>query len=383
MFNFADTGGLFDHFEVNREPFWRKMSWLVAGSGAWHLVILALIVLIPPVRDAFAITAMFRDAGFVDRAYTHTDIEDAEIIDFSTEKFHYPEGYWAMDQQGLPPLNQFPVAPFTPTRYSTNLNPLPSPSPSLTPTATPTPTPALPLIAGSNRPGKPGTGKNDLPKPLPGASPEDKAAAQAQKELEATSKKTGIELPAEGEINKAPFKGLAMYASDLRDAGKLDFNKSFEISIETSLDKDGKLINPHVTKKSGDETLVDLGKELVSAMNDSGVLFYLKKITEDKPGAKVTFTISQEGTDVNAIVDTELSSPDSAKRMSNAFSLLLSAGAKSREGHDEEILLKNTKVTADGNKLSFKLNMEHQAVVDIVNRGMQPDASPTATPARR
>src|SRR5262249_52647602 len=61
MFNFADTGGLFDHFEVNREPFWPKMSWLVAGSGVWHLVLVSLIVLIPPVRDAFSITAMFRE----------------------------------------------------------------------------------------------------------------------------------------------------------------------------------------------------------------------------------------------------------------------------------------------------------------------------------
>ena len=147
MFNFADTGGLFDHYEVNREPFWPKMSWLVAGSGAWHLVLLVLILLIPPVRDAFSITAMFRDAGFVDKPYAHTDIEDADIIDFSTEKFHYPEGYWTMDQQGIPPLSEFPVAPFRSTHYSATPTPDASPSPSITPTPSPTP---LPLIAGKN-----------------------------------------------------------------------------------------------------------------------------------------------------------------------------------------------------------------------------------------
>jgi hypothetical protein len=211
MFNFADTGGLFDHFEVNREPFARKMTWLIAGSGAWHLVLLALILLIPPVRDAFNLTVMFRDAGFVDKPYTHTDIEDADIIDFSTEKFHYPEGYFAMDQQGLPPLTEFPVVPFTPSHYSA-ATPVPeaSASPSTTPTPSPTP---LTLIAGNNRGSKTSTGKNSEPKPSPGASPPDKAVEQAQKELEAASKKTGIELPEEGEINKAPFKGLAMYAT--------------------------------------------------------------------------------------------------------------------------------------------------------------------------
>ena len=375
MLNFADTGGLFDHFEVNREPFWPRIIWLVAGSGAWHLVILALIMMIPPVRDAFSITAMFRDAGFVDRPYTRTEIEDAEILDYSTEKFRYPEGYWAMDQQGMPPLPQFPVTPaFTPASVSPALNP--SPTPSVTPTATPTP-PVL--IAGNNRDGKIGTGKGTEPKPSPTATP-DKSVELAQKELEAASKKTGIEIPEEGEINKAPFKALAMYATDLRDHKKLDFDKPFEISIETTLDKDGKLVKPTVTRKSGDETLIDLGKELVGAMNDSGVLFYLKKINEDKPGTKVTFTIKQDGNDVVATVESETSSADSANKLSRAFGLMLLTGAASRKDHDEGILLKNTKVSADSNKIIFKLTMAHQDVVEIVQKGMS-ISSPTPTPS--
>lgn len=374
MFNFADTGGLFDHYEVNREPFWPKMTWLVAGSGVWHLVLLVLILLIPPVRDAFSITAMFRDAGFVDKPYVHTDIDDADIIDFSNEKFHYPEGYWSMDQEGVPPLPEFPAVPFTPARYSATPMPDASPSPSITPTPSPTP---LPLIAGNNRDGKTSNGKGADAKASPSASPQDKSVEQAQKELEAASKKTGIELPEEGEINKAPFKGLAMYATDLRDAKKLDLNQSFEISIEATLDKNGKLVKPVVARKSGDEVLTDLGKELVSAMNDSGVLFYLKKINEDKPGTKVTFTIKQDGPDVSAIVETEVSSPDSANKLSRGFGVMLLAGAVSRKGHDEEILLKNTKVTAEGSKVIFKLSMAHEEVVKIVQKGMEISPSPT------
>src|ERR1043166_6956352 len=374
MFNFADTGGLFDHYEVNREPFWTKMTWLVAGSGVWHLVVLVLILLIPPVRDAFSITAMFRDAGFVDKPYVHTDIEDADIIDFSNQKFHYPEGYWSMDQQGVPPLPEFPVMPFTPAHYSATPTPDATASPSITPTPSPTP---LPLIAGNNRDGKTSNGKGSEAKASPSASPQDKTVDQAQKDLEAASKKTGIELPEEGEINKAPFKGLAMYATDLRDAKKLDLNQSFEISIEATLDKNGKLVKPVVAKKSGDEILTDLGKELVSAMNDSGVLVYLKKINEDKPGTKVTFTIKQDGPDVSAMVETEVSSPDSANKLSRGFGLMLLAGAASRKGHDEEILLNNTKVSAEGNKVIFKLSMAHEEVVKIVQKGMEMSPSPT------
>jgi len=110
------------------------------------------------------------------------------------------------------------------------------------------------------------------------------------------------------------------------------------------------------------------------------VLFYLKKINEDNPGAKVVFTIKQDGNDVAATVETEAKSADSANKLSRAFGIMLMAGAASRKGHDEEILLKSTKVSADANKLIFKLSMPHQDVVDIVQRGMA-EATPTPTPA--
>lgn len=368
-FDFADTGGLFDHFEVNREPFWPRIIWLVAGSGAWHLVLVACVVFIPPVRDAFALAAVFSGAGFVDRPYSRSEIgDDVDIIDFSTEKFHYPEGYFLMDQQGIPP-QQFPVMPPVMPAYV----PPKVPNPTLSPTPSPT---APPAIAGN---GTPGSKSDAQASPSPGKNADDKTTEQAQKDLEAASKKTGIELPEEGEINKAPFKDLAAYASTLKDQGKLDFNKPFEVTIETTLDKNGKLINPTVTRKSGDDTLVDLGKRLVAAMNDSGVLYYLKKISEDKPNTKVVFTVKQEGNDVTATVESQVSSTDKAKTFSRDFAILLAAGALSRKGKDEEVLLKSTKVSADGDRLVFKLAMLHQAVVDIVQKGMA-TPSPTVTP---
>src|SRR5262249_54733692 len=314
---------------------------------------------------------MFSGAGFVDRPYTHTEIgDDAEIIDFTTEKFHYPEGYFLMDQQGLfPPAVQYPVIPpFKPVSMSAaSSTPTPTPGPSPTPSATP----GL-EIAGNSAPGK-----TAEVKPSPNA--DDKTAEQAQKQLEEASKKTGIEIPKEGEINKAPFKDLAVHATELRDKKLLDFDKPFEVTIDTSLDKDGKLINPTVTRKSGDDTLIDLGKGLVAAVNDSGVLFYLKKSNEDKPGTKVTFTIKQEANEVVAIVESETSSADSANKLSRGFALMLLVGADSRKGHDEEVLLKSTKVSADGDKVVFKLTLPRDEAVDIVKKGMA-IPSPTVPP---
>ena len=59
---------------------------------------------------------------------------------------------------------------------------------------------------------------------------------------------------------------------------------------------------------------------------------------------------------------------------------MLLYGAASRKGHDEEILLKSTKVSADNNKIVFKLTMAHQDIVEIVQKGMA-ISSPTPTPS--
>ena len=368
MLDFTDSGGLFENFEVNREPIWPKFKWLIAQSAAWHVLVITCVLLIPPVRNALSIAMIFSGGRFVDKPYNKTEIGDADITELSLEKFHYPEGYFAMDQQGMPnPTPQFLGSSFTPRSFK----PVPVYSPSPTPMPSPTATPS-PAIAANKLPDA--TAK-------PSATPktaDDKAVEKAQQRLESASKATGIELPQEGEVNKTPFKDLAAYATDLKNQGKLDFEKPFEISIDTELNKEGKLINPKVTKKTGDPNLADLGSRLVAAMNDSGILFYLKRINEDKPGTKVTFTIKQDGNEVVATVESEVASVVSARQLSNAFSLMLDVGAESRKGKDEEILLRSTTVSPDGKKVIFKLNMAHQDVVDVIKRGMEP--SPTASP---
>ncbi len=374
MLDFRDTDGLFENFEVNREPFWPRISWLIAGSGVWHLVLLACIILIPPVRNALNLAVMFSGGGFVDRPYNQTEIGDdvGDVYEITTEKFRYPDGYFAMDQQGLP-SQQFPItAPFTPPVFS--------PSKVATPPPTPTPFPiAAPPAISANSPvaSPPAKTAAEI------KAAEEKAAEKAQKELDDVSKKTGIELPKEGEVNKAPFKDLAAYANDLKKQGKLDLEQSFEVAIDTQLDKDGKLVKPTVSKKTGDATLIDLGAHLVAAMNDSGVLFYLKKINEDKPGTKVVFTIKQDGNEVWATVTSEVSSLDSARQLAAGFRLLLAAGAESRKGKDEETLLRATTVSADGKNIVFKLTMAHKDVAEIVKKGMVPEPSPTVAPSEQ
>jgi len=198
-------------------------------------------------------------------------------------------------------------------------------------------------------------------------------ADQAQTELDKTAIKNNLDLPKENEINKKAMKDFAAYANDLRNQGKLDLSKPFEIVIEAELDQDGKLKNAKFTKKSGDENLVDLFGHMVSALNDSGFLTYLKPVDKDNPGSRVVFTIKQGETEVLATVESEASSERSARALANTFNIALSLGAKSREGKDEEALLKNTSAEPNGKKIIFNFTMPRQAVVDLIKKQLGPD----------
>ena len=67
-------------------------------------------------------------------------------------------------------------------------------------------------------------------------------------------------------------------------------------------------------------------------------------------------------------MESDASSADSAGRLAGIFKGLLSWGAKSREGHDEEVLLKNTTVSPDGKRIKFNFTMPRQPVVDLIKR---------------
>ena len=142
--------------------------------------------------------------------------------------------------------------------------------------------------------------------------------------------------------------------------------------IEAELDKNAKLVNPRFTKKAGDPNLIDLFGRMVSALNDSGFLVYLKPISRDNPNATVRFTIKQGETEVLASVESEASSSDSARVLAKALNAALVFGAGSRAGKDEEVLMRNTNATPDGKKIVVNFSMPRQNLVDMIKKQLEP-----------
>ena len=195
---------------------------------------------------------------------------------------------------------------------------------------------------------------------------------EAQKQLEKTAEENKLPLPTDNEINRKPLKDLASRINDLKKQGKLDLNRPFKIVIEAELDEKGKLLNARLTEKQGDDILQDVFKQMVTALNDSGLMIFLQPVSQDNPGATVKITVQQGEKDVLASVESETSSAESAQKLARVFNGLLSAGAWARAGKDEAELMKNSTATLVGKKLVVNFSMPRQSVVDMLQKQLEP-----------
>jgi hypothetical protein len=356
---------LFANFEVNKSPRWPLLLKLTGGSILLHLGLLWLVIYVPAFRDALNVAALIANTRFVDKSYNRTEIaDDVTLLALNNEKFHYPEGYFALNNQTsteqLVAGNSSSPDPFAPkiisrAQSSKEVSPEASPSPAVSPSPLPSPSPSAT------------TSVTDEADPNKKLTPDE-----AQKKLEQTAAENNLELPAETQLNRQVLKDFAQYAEDQKKAGKLDLDKPFEIVIEAELDQNAKLVNPRFTKKSGDPNLVDLFARMVSALNDSGFLVYLKPISKDNPNATVKFTIKQGESEVLASVESEASSDASARVLAKALNAALVFGAGSRAGKDEEVLMRNTNATPDGKKVVVNFSMPRQNLVDMIKKQLEP-----------
>ena len=81
---------LFAETLINREPRWPVLLRLTGASLVVHIATLAILLYVPGVRDAFNIASMLANAGYVDKPYDRTEInEDVRMLALA-DKFRYP-----------------------------------------------------------------------------------------------------------------------------------------------------------------------------------------------------------------------------------------------------------------------------------------------------
>jgi len=350
---------LFGSFEVNKQSRSRVLLGLVGGSLILHLALAASVIYVPRFRDAFNIAVLAGKTNYVDKAYKKTAVgEDVQTLELA--KFRYPDGYFATEfaSAEVAPTPD-PMAPKIISTY-TPPKPETTPSPSPQPTASPSPA-GLATSTGSPAAVAPENASNSKPSPSPDANDEEVL---------------GIN---ETEFNKRPLKDWLARANELKEKGTIDLNGVLEMSVDANLNGDCRLENPKVVQKSGDTQMVELAKELTAAIGDSRMLLFLKdpeKVQKEQKGLRcdpmaLRFNVKLDQTDFNATVETEADSPERAAQLSGVYNWALAGGAVSKKGRDEEIIFRNTKVTAEGKQIVVRFKLPRQTAGEMLKKQIE------------
>lgn len=344
---------LFQNFEINRSPWWERVWRIAAGSIGLHLILVATVLYVPSVREAFNIASVFSNVKYADEAYDKTVVGERAVLINARDVFEYPPGYFytpVVDPSQLQPIviatpTPIPVAPPPRVRQPkvkpTPADALASASPAPSPGAQPSPSPAEDLTAGIN---------------------ENMSREEQDKKLNDIAAKSGIERPNEDLINKKPLKDWLALAKEKKDKNEINLTGVIEMTIEAEVGPDGKLINPVIVSKSGDPKLQELVKEFVSALSDSRALAFLKDIK------KIQLAVVLNDKEVNVRVSSEVESTERASKMAGGFNAMLFVGRLKKRGETEEIIYKNTKVSANGKAVEVKFTMPRKEATDILTK---------------
>jgi hypothetical protein len=357
---------LFANIEVNREPGRRFLLGLLGGSLALHLALAAGVIYAPTLLDAVGLASLARRADYVDKPYNKTVVgEEVRIVQWG-QKFHYPDGYFAPPGQLVNPLEPPKIiSQAPPPRVLSTPMPIPSPLPSPSPSTSP----GGSVVAGNNKP--------TPNQPTAQSSTAKDAATDADKNA-ADESTLGVN---DDEINTRPLKDWLARANALKEKGLLDLTSTLEMTIDATLNPGCNLADAKVVQKSGDPQMVEIAKDLASAISDSRMLLYFKDPAKlDKEQKKkalkcdpmsLRFTVKLDQNDFDAKVETEADSPDRAAELTRAYNFALAVGEIKKRGHDEEAIFKNTKVTSQGKQIIVHFNLPRQNASELLKKQVE------------
>ncbi|MGH9972040.1 MAG: hypothetical protein ACREBG_30205, partial [Pyrinomonadaceae bacterium] len=248
-----------------------------------------------------------------------------------------------------------------------------------TPAATPSPSPTPEPSPSVEPEASPEARVNETVADAKEKATDPKTPEQVEQELNKIASENSVVRPNENEINTRPLKDWLARANALRDKGQLDLTTEVEITIAAKLNSDCKLSDANVIQKTGDTRLSDVAKDMVAAIGDSGMLSFLrdpKKVTDptklrcDETPLQVTLRLDQN--EIVATVETQADSPERAVQMAKGYNTLLAVGQLAKRGKDEEILYRNTKVTAEGKQILVNFSMPRQTASDMLKKQLPP-----------
>lgn len=419
---------LFQGYEIKNWNFTPRLYKIFAAATAFNL--LAILVMgqtnllttrgcdsplvkqVCQVLDAVYVgSALFNtDSEFVSKDYDKTELENSDItyIDVSGEAppFTYPAGYFPptnpsdefASMQNLngdfsmmpPPTSGFPSIP--PVSSGTDLMAIPQITPTPNKDAITGKMPVSPFSFGDNPiPSPPRSSgklarinnpkskksKNTSPAELPKLDGDETAESKDKNKEEKDKNQPPVESDAvkEIEINKKPFEDLGDSLIEKLAKKEIDLNKPFSVVLDGTLNADGKFDSKksRFGKSEGDEQMINMAKEALEAVGNSGILGYLKNSGVDK----VNIKLIQDDKQIYAIIASDQKTPEKAKTTASQINIALQAlifadnnGLKKLD-ENSKTLVNNSKITNEGKTFVLNFSVPKPVGQDLINRSLK------------
>lgn len=360
-------------------------------------------------------TILSTNSEYVDKKYEPTELSENDEIIFVNvaDKLYYPEGYFAQSNPEIAQMN--PDGTFTlptdpngfgnipgitnPTTGGQNdlLNKpqvLPPNNPNAITGDLPTSpvgnfdgNPTITRPKNQKKPWKNPTLSNTSPTDLPKLNSDANADNQNTNKTETPVKNETV---SEVEINKKVMKDFASNVKAKYEKKEIDLSQNFTVvadgvltkdgKLDTTIDKKTKLPKSRILKTEGNEQMVEVAKQAIEAIGDSGWLGYLRQFGIEK----INFTVVQDNDNLKVVITSEQPIPERANtlasQLNNTISAVLFADANGikKQGEDEKTLLKNAKATSDGKQFILNFILPKQTAQEIITRKLnEPEEKPT------
>lgn len=328
---------------------------------------------------------------YVDEVYEKVDLGDSDVTFISRDgdnaPLNYPAGYFqlANPEQFAGAQNVTdPLASLPPSGYTATIPGIPStPTPNdlfntapQLPKTNPNPvrglTPASPFdVEGSNSAaGK--VNRKTRGARLSNASISAELPKTEPPAAEPSPTPLSTEAVAAVEVNKKPLTDFADSVATLWAANQVDLNQKFTVALDGTITKDGKL-DPKKskfdkTKENGDPKMIEVARQALEALGQSGFLQYLQLIGIDK----INVVISQDDNQVTAVITSAQKSPERAKSLSSSASLAIAGGKTLAQNPSDELtLLNGAKVSADGSNFVLNFAVPKPVAQEMINRKLK------------
>ena len=334
------------------------------------------------------------DSEFVDKPYERSELDDADIVWLDrtgdAPPLSYPEGYFALANPEqfvitdiANPNGDYPVIPGvnprTPNIIPSNPNSgvlnqpqvLPNPNDNAIPND-------LPASVGGTNPTIPGRrnprNKNPKIKPTTPADPNSEDKTKTDKKTDETVAENNKDVITEVELNKRPLIDLGKYVSELQKKDAVNLATPFIVQAKGKLNKAGRIDKASyqiIKADSTDEDMIAVVKRSIEAINESGYLQYLEKLS----GKDLSLLFKQDEENITAEIESVVESENRAKSIKSTLDLAISLVKMKKTGEDASQndkddleLLNGAKIETDGKKLIIKFTVKKDIAQPMIQR---------------